>query len=189
MNPRNLPRPAQLPTLAIGFGAAVFVLWSVSAEAGNASVDKTGVKKPEKSSASGSRHIYYPDTARSFFDYQDTGAFAGRPMVIPPTLPIISQPTHLVIHMPAPDPVKAPLPTLAPQSAAAPKPVASAAPPAAPKPVAPAAPKPVAPAAPKPVASAAPPEASREPAAAIPSVPRRPVEVEPPVRPLPVSRD
>ncbi|MBF0261602.1 MAG: hypothetical protein HQL97_07225 [Magnetococcales bacterium] len=166
MNPRNLTHSALLPMLAIGFGAAVFALWSSHAEAGNASVDKTGVKKPEKSVANGSRHIYYPDTARSFFDYQDTGAFVGRPMVIPPTLPILTQPTHLVIHMPAPDPVKAPLPTLAQQPAASaptPAPAASAAP--------------------------RPPEASRDAAAAIPTVPHRPIEREPPVRPLPVSRD
>ncbi|MEO5347196.1 MAG: hypothetical protein H7834_12575 [Magnetococcus sp. YQC-9] len=108
--------------------AGLVAVWSAPSQAGSATVDKTGIKKAEKRPTSDSAHIYYPDTARPFYDYQETGAFVGRPMVIPPTLPIITQPAYLVVQMPPPEVVQAPLPTLAPQPAApAPLPATDAA--------------------------------------------------------------
>lgn len=61
---------------------------------------------------SGSRYIYYPATAVPYFNYQNTGAYAARPMVIPPTLPIITQPEYIYMEVPQIPNVRAPLPTI-----------------------------------------------------------------------------
>ncbi|MBF0629127.1 MAG: hypothetical protein HQL91_12995 [Magnetococcales bacterium] len=80
------------------------------------------VEAAQKSSGSGSAHLYYPDSARPFYDYQDSGSFAGRPMVIPPTVPILTQPAYFYVNSPKTPVVQAPLPTFKVQPSDAPPP-------------------------------------------------------------------
>ncbi|MBF0212707.1 MAG: hypothetical protein HQM00_03975 [Magnetococcales bacterium] len=103
---------------ALALCALAITVWSApgeSAATGNvvtvSVVGATGSVNGKKVVGKGADHIYYPDVARSFYDYQNTGAFAGRPMVIPPTVPIITQPAYYYTTAPTPEVVLAPLPT------------------------------------------------------------------------------
>lgn len=72
---------------------------------------ETSPSKKEPS-ITGSQYVYYPDKAKNYFNYENTGAFVARPMVIPLTLPIITQPTYLYMDTPEPKITQAPLPIL-----------------------------------------------------------------------------
>ncbi|NGZ06945.1 MAG: hypothetical protein G8237_11380 [Magnetococcales bacterium] len=93
---------------------SALVMALVSAPAGHAASGQIATHTPARQTGSGSQHIYYPDTARSFYDYQETGAFAFRPMVIPPTVPILTQPAYLIVNAPAEETIQAPMPMIMP---------------------------------------------------------------------------
>ncbi|MBF0272588.1 MAG: hypothetical protein HQL98_11065 [Magnetococcales bacterium] len=125
------PRSCSPTTQRLGvlFCALVIAAWSATGDAGNSGTNGNGANgtttttttttttnnrnaSAPKPPPRGSGHIYYPDTARSFYDYQNTGAFANRPMVIPPTVPILTQPAYLYVENPLPTVIQAPLPTM-----------------------------------------------------------------------------
>ncbi|MBF0438693.1 MAG: hypothetical protein HQL93_06175 [Magnetococcales bacterium] len=90
------------------YALAAVLIWSVPSSA------TSGGDLEKRSPPLGvkSQYVYYPTTAHSFYDYQSTGAFAGRPMVIPPSIPVVTQPAYLYMEAPQPSIIQAPLPVL-----------------------------------------------------------------------------
>ncbi|MBF0191555.1 MAG: hypothetical protein HQL99_10530 [Magnetococcales bacterium] len=119
MDATPLSRSPTAKSLAILLCALVIAAWSATGDTasnGNGVTTTTTTtttrSAPPKPPSRGSGHIYYPDTARSFYDYQDSGAFANRPMVIAPTVPILTQPAYLYVENPLPAVIQAPMPTI-----------------------------------------------------------------------------
>lgn len=103
---------------AFFFGmAVVFVAHVALAQApggsGKALTDATPEEKPLR------EFIYYPNYAQSPYNYQSTGDFAGTPMVIPSSVPIIRQPSHYIVEAPQSLPPPPPAAVMAPQRVSA----------------------------------------------------------------------
>jgi cell division septation protein DedD len=80
-------------SLLSGFLLLVALLF-VATPGHTGSVNQGGSYRPA------GKHYYYPDHGFSPYNYQSTGDFANRPMVIPPTVPVLKQPAYFYMQGP-----------------------------------------------------------------------------------------
>ncbi len=91
----------------------LFIAWTTATPCDAASAKSNEQSTTPHHDAS---YIYYPATAEPYYDYQSSGAFANRPMVLPPTLPIVTQPAYLYTTAPTPTPSQIQLPIISTQA-------------------------------------------------------------------------
>ncbi|MBF0296585.1 MAG: hypothetical protein HQL96_15475 [Magnetococcales bacterium] len=102
----KLPRIATVGVLAL-------VVTLTGMPLGEAGSETSGKRIRAIKGETDSDYIYYPVEAQSYFQYEDTGSFAPRPMVVQKQLPIITQPAYFYAETPRIPPVRAPMPRIA----------------------------------------------------------------------------
>ncbi|MBF0181432.1 MAG: hypothetical protein HQM03_15525 [Magnetococcales bacterium] len=102
----------RLPRIAAA-GVLALVVALTGMRTGEAGSETSGKRIRAINRETNSDYIYYPVEAQSYFQYEDTGFFAPRPMVVQRRLPVITQPAYFYAETPRIPPVRAPMPRIA----------------------------------------------------------------------------